>query len=119
MEPAIGVGALVGSGIEHRANRAPQLAAGILRKRRTKLGFDVALIGFDDVLPIVTVELGVVDIATILLVRFEDVFEAVVIEREHDVAVHLDKPPIAVPGKSRVAAGRSQACNGLIVEAEI
>ena len=39
---------------------------------------------------------------------FEDVLEMVMLDAEHDVAVHLDEAAVAVIGETRVAAASDQ-----------
>ena len=42
-----------------------------------------------------------------------------VVEAEHDLAIHLQKPAVAVPGETRVAADLGEALDGRVVEAEV
>ena len=51
--------------------------------------------------------------------RFQQVLEFRMVDAEHDVAVHLDKAPVAVIGKTRIAAGRCQTFHTLVVETEV
>ncbi len=43
----------------------------------------------------------------------------VMLDAEHDLAVHLDEAAIAVLGEARIAALARQALDGVVVEAEI
>ena len=49
----------------------------------------------------------------------DDLLEAVMVDAEHDAAIHLDEAAIAVPGEARIAGALGEAFDGLVVEAEI
>ncbi len=119
MEAAIGDGALVHPRGEHRANRAPELLARILREGLAGLLLDAALVLADEMLPVLGRQVGVERETLALLVDLEDLLEIVVVHLEHDVRVHLDEAAIAVIGEALVARALGQRHDGRVVEAEV
>ena len=119
IKPPVGVGARVRPGCEHRRNRAPQLRARILRKRRAGLCCDQVQILGHHLLPVFGLEFGVVEQPGVELELFDDLLEPVVLDAEHDRAVHLHEPPVAVPREARIARPGRQAHHRAIVETEI
>ena len=111
--------ARVHPGAEHGADRAPELLLRILRERLAELLLDDRLVAPDQRLPVVGREVGVERVALALLVVLERVLEVVVVDAEHDVRIHRDEAAVAVIGEARVARGRRDRLDGLVVEAEI
>ena len=119
VQPAIGDGARVHPGAEDRADRAPQLLLRVLREGLAALLRDDVLETGDDRLPILGGELGVEHGAAVELVVFEQLLEMVVVDAEHDLAVHLDEAAIAVIGEALVAALARQPDDRSVVEPEV
>ena len=119
VQPAIGDRARVHPGTKDRADRAPQLLLGILREGMTVfLANDVLETG-DDGPPILCGEVGVEAGAGLELVVFDQLLEMMVVDTEHDLPVHLDETPIAVIGKTLIAALARQPDDRLVVETEV
>ena len=119
MKPAIGDRALVHPRAEDRADRAPELLLRVLRERLAERALDQRLVIGDDVMPILGLQLRVEIDAAVELLRLDHILEMVMLDAEHDLAVHLDEAAIAVIGKALVAARLGEALDRLIVEAEI
>ncbi len=119
VQPAIGVGARVHPRAEHRADRAPELVARVLRERIALLLADALLVARDDVDPVVGGQLGVERHAGARLVVLENVLEVVVFDVEHHVGIHLDEAAVGVVGEAPVAGLLRQRLDGLVVEAEV
>ncbi len=67
------------------------------------------LVDRDHLAPILGGELGVERLALVELVVLERVLEMLVVDAQHDLAVHLDEAAIAVIGEARVAAALGEA----------
>ena len=119
MQAAIGVGALVHPGTEHRADCAPQLRVRVLRERLAALGLEALLVLLDQLGPVVGGQIGVERVALVFLVVVEQFLEVLVADAEHDVGIHRDEAPIAVIGEAAVAGFLGQRLDRLVVEAEI
>ena len=119
VQAAVGVGALVHPGAEHRADRAPQLRVRILREGLAQLLLHALLVALDELGPVVGRQIGVEVIALALLVMVEQFLEMLMAEAEHDVGIHGDEAPVAVIGEAPVAGFLGQRLHGLVVEAEI
>src|SRR5690606_39483473 len=103
VEPAIDAGALRLPRAEDRADRAPELVVGNGRKVAAEPFGDDLLVAADEALPVLGRERGVELGALVLLGRFQRLLEQAVIEPEHDVRIHLDEAPVAVPGEAGIA----------------
>ena len=119
MEPAIGDGAGVLPGAEHRGNRAPELSVEVLRERRAELGLDELLEAGDEVGPILGGEFGVELDTFQIFVVLEDLLEQLVVEAEHHVGIHLNEAAIGIVGEAPVAGAPRQTLHGPVVETEI
>ena len=108
VQAAVGDGALVHPGAEHGADGAPELFVDILREGPAKLVLDHFLVALDHGLPVGGDQFGVERDVAVALHVFEDVLEMVMLDAEHDVAVHLDEAAVAVIGEARVAAAPDQ-----------
>ena len=51
--------------------------------------------------------------------RIENILKIMVCDAEHDIAVHLDKAAVAVPGKTLVAGFLSQTVDCVIIQAKV
>src|SRR5262249_17975080 len=112
MQPTVGHGARVHPRPENRADRTPELLLRFLWKGMSALFGDDVLETGDDSLPILCREIGVEHGAAIELVALKQLLEMVMLDPEYHLAVHLDKPAIAVKGETLVAAVARQANNG-------
>ncbi len=91
----------------------------VLRERLAGFGRDDFLETGDDRLPIRGAELGVEHGIGLDLVVLDQLLEVMVLDAEHDLAVHLQKTAIAVIGEALVAALFGQPRDRLVVEPEI
>ncbi len=120
MEAAIGVGARVHPGAEHGADGTPKLRGRLLREGSAGLVVDHVLVAFHHVAPVLRGERGVLgDAARLDLGLLDDLLEPMVIDPEHDGAVHLDEAAIAVPCEALVAGRLGEALHGTVVEAKV
>jgi hypothetical protein len=118
VQPAVATRALVAPGAEHRRDRAPELALGILGKRRAGvLAHDREEVN-RDVLELGGGELGVVGHARGVAARLEHRLKALRGHAEHNVAVHLDEAPEAVEREALSGLLRETA-HGRVGQAEI
>src|SRR6266478_702131 len=101
------------------ADRAPELAQGILGKRFAQLLFHLGLVSLDQLLPILRPQFGVEADAAIFLVEFQQFLEMMMVDAQHYMAVHLDEAAIAVIGEAGIAGAFGKPCCRLVVEAEI
>ena len=92
---------------------------GVEREGLTALLVDHLLVFGDDALPVGGGECRIFRDAGVDLGGFDDLFEAMMVDAEHDGAVHLDEAAVAVPGEAGVAAGGFEAADGVVVEAEV
>ena len=84
-----------------------------------ELFLDLGLVEPDHMPPLVGREFGVEFEPEPALLVLQYFLENLVVEPEHDVAVHLDEAAIAVIGEARVAGILRQRLDRLVVEAEI
>ncbi len=113
MQAAIGDGALVHPGAEHRADRAPQLLLRVLRERLAVLLLDPLLVAGDELDPVVGGEIGVERVAVPVLVVVENFLEVVVVDAEHHVGIHRDEAAVGIVGEAPVAGFLRQRLDGL------
>ena len=104
---------------EHRADGAPELFFGIVREGRTGFLHDLGLEGRDQRFQIIRRQFRIQRDAAIFLRVFEQVFEMVVIDAQHDIAIHLDEPAVAVIGEAAVIAARRQPFDRHIVQPQV
>ncbi len=119
MQPAIGHSAWVHPRAKNRADCTPQLLAGLLREGMPPLLQHDILEPVDDDIPILGRKIGVEGLAGIQFVVFDQLFEVMMLDAEHDLPVHLDKAAIAVISKALVAALPREPLDRTVVEAEI
>ena len=104
---------------EDRADRKPELLAGILRERVPgALAVDLLELA-DDGGQRVRVEVDVGSDAALALRAREDVLEQVRLDTLDDVPEHLQEPPVGVEREPPVAARLRQAIDGLVVQSEV
>ena len=125
--PAVNDRAIVHPRTEHGANSAIELLPGIGGKFFSGAVSDKLLETDHEFLEIVGGQFGIVDVRVIALMlevvdhdfeRFV-IFVGPLLHAHHDVAVHLDKAPIAIPGESFVLCGCGERKNRVVVEAQI
>ncbi len=124
---AIDDGPVVHPRPEHRAGRPPQLLPRILRKLLAGPFLDQRLEPRHQFLQVVHRQLRVLDILLVPLVfqRVNHRLKRLVIlvfaflHPHHDIAVHLDEPPVTVPREPLVLRRRHQRQHRLVVQAEI
>ena len=91
----------------------------VLRKRAAEFLVDNRLVLGDEILPMLRAHLDI-GIETVVFLRdFERIFEAVMVEAEHHVRIHLDEAAVAVPREARIARAGGKAFDGHIVEAQV
>ena len=103
VQAAIGDGARVHPRAEHRADRAPELGARVLRERLALLLAHALLVARDHVDPVVGGQFGVERVARARLVVLQNVLEVVMLDVEHDVGIHLDEAAVGIIGEAPVA----------------
>ena len=105
--------------VEDGQHRAAQLLARVLRERRPGLLLDDGLEGRDEGAQVVGVEVDVGGDALGGLGRVDGVLEAVAVEVEHGLAVHLHQPAVGVPREAGVAGLPGQALDRGVAEADV
>ena len=106
-------------GIEHRADRAPELVLRLLREVRAVLVADDLLVDADEMLPVVGLQLGVEVEALLFLVMLQRLLEGVMLHAEDDVRVHRDEAAVGIVGKALVVGVLRHRLDGGVVQAEI
>ena len=125
VELAVHDGALVHPGIEHGADRAPELLLGIVGEILPGLALDGGLELGDEFLEVLRVEIDVELHAARMLLRLEDFLEGVDVglrlrlEIQHDVAVHLHETAVGIVCETLVARALDQSLHRGVVEAEV
>ena len=119
VQPAVDLGALGVPAVEHRADRAPELLDGVLRKRLAQFTLDDRLVFRDQPLPFLGAQLGVSVVTIVFLGDLERFLEQPVIDAQHDIAIHLDEAAVAVPGEARIARSVGEALHRLVIETEV
>ena len=111
--------ARVHPGLEDGVTRAHQLRARVLRERFVRLPLHDRLVAHDHVVERLGVEVDVGLRPELLLDGRELVLELVLVDAEHDVAVHLDEAAVAVSGEAGVARLGLYAADRLVVHAQV
>ena len=119
VELAVGDGARVHPGLEDGVAGADQLRAGVLGERVVRVLLHHDLVARDHLVEGLRVELDVGLRLVLLLDGGELVLELVLVDAEHDVAVHLDEAAVAVPGEAGVAGLGLDAADRLVVHAQV
>ena len=99
---AVDIGAGIIPGAEDRLDRAVELSLGIIRE----VGADLLLICGLELLrqlaKIIRRELYILLHASLGLHLVDQLFEILLSDLHHDIGIHLDEAPVAVPGPSRI-----------------
>ena len=119
VHPSVGVGSGVVPGAEDGLDGLHQLNLRILREVLALLLLVELLVARDDVLKILCLQLGVIDIAVALLFLLEDGIEEGLGLPHDDVREHLDESAVGVIGESRVSGLLCEADDGDIVETQV
>ena len=105
--------------LEYRLDRAPQLRRRVLGERRAALRLDDRLEFLDQCLQVVGGEIDVARRLAALLELAEHLFERLLAEIEHDVAVHLDEAAVGVVGEAGVLRPRDQSAHRRVVQTQV
>jgi hypothetical protein len=119
VELAVRDGAGVHPRLEDGVAGAHELLAGVLRERVVGVLLHHDLVARDHLVEGLLAELDVGLRLVLLLDGGELVLELVLVDPEHDVAVHLDEPAVAVLGEAAVARLRLHALDRLVVHAQV
>ena len=119
VQPAVGQRAGGVPGAENGVDGAPELGAGILRKRLAGFRLYGGLVGGDEGVPVFAFEIGVLGEALCGLVVVQQILEYAVVDAEHDVRIHLDEAAVAVVGEPLVAGRGGKPLDCRVIEAEI
>ena len=119
VDAAVLDGALAGPGVEHGADREPQLLLRVLREVVAGLVLVQRLEAVDELLERVGVELGVVLDAAVVLDLGDRLLERLAVDPARDVAEHLEEAPVGVPREAIVVGRAREALDGGVVEAEV
>ena len=119
MQPAIGIGPRILPRAEHRPDRAPELLGRRLREISPQLLAHLRLVLTHQVLPAVSIDLGIKRQVMLFLVGAEQFLEMFMPDAKHHVAVHGDEAPVAVIGKALVAGLPRNGGRRLVVEPQV
>ena len=119
VQTAISNGALIHPRSEHRADCAPQLRVRVLRKRLAALLLHSLFVFGDKFVQIVGIKIGVERVAVTVFVIVENFLEVMMLDAQHDVAIHGDEAPIAVQSEAAIAGLGRERVNRHVVEPEI
>ena len=106
-------------GAENGLDGHVHLGARILREFFTGLLVDDGLEDIDQVLEVLSVELGIALNATFLLHVVQRVGEEVSVDVQNGLAEHLDEATVGVPRETLVAADSSKTVDGFVVQADV
>ncbi len=106
-------------GVEDGQDGAAQLVAGVLGEGGAGLLLDEALERRDEGAEVVGVEVDVGRDTLGVLGGVDRVLERGPVQAEHGRAVHLDEPPVGVPGEPRVAGLPRQALHRGVAQADV
>ena len=113
VDPSVGDRALAGPGVEDGADRGAQLGRRIGREVVELLesgGQRAQAVG---------AELGVLAHAALALLRRDQVLEALALDPQHHVPVHLHEAAVGVPGEALVAGAGGEAGDRGVVQAQV
>ena len=91
----------------------------VLRKRAAQHLGNAVLVTFDDLHPVIRIQIGVEGVGVLLLKLLEDFFEMVVLDAQHDIAIHGKEAPVAIISKTPVLGPLGQGLDGRVVQTEI
>jgi hypothetical protein len=119
VDAAIVLGAIVLPRAEHRIPRHHQLLVRVLRKVALGELLDDLLVLFNHFLQRLGIKIGVELGLLLLLLRVEDFIKRRLRNLQHDVAEHLNQPPVRVGGEPWIVAALGQRLHTLVVQSEI
>ena len=105
--------------VEDREHGAAQLVAGVLRERPAGVLLDDREEGRDEPAEVVGVEVDIGGDASRVLGRVDGLLEAVAVDAEDRPAVHLDQPPVGVPGEALVAGAAGEGGDAGVAEPDV
>ena len=111
--------------LKNRADGAPKLLVNILRKTFFRPLFNELLVFFNQFLQIFRREIGIVSHFALLFEFLQNCVERLMVgivprlDAHDDIAIHLDKTPVAIVGKPRIAGFFGQSGDSFIVQAEV
>ena len=91
----------------------------VLRKCLAGLGQNNLFILINQFDEIIALQAGIIKHAAIEFHILERIFEQAMINTQHHISIHLDKPAIAIIGKTRIVGMRRQPDRRIIIEAQI
>ena len=106
-------------GAENGLDGHVHLGARILREFFTGLLVDDGLEDIDQVLEVLSVELGIALNAAFLLHVVQRVREEVSVDVQNGLAEHLDEATVGVPRETLVAGNFGQAVDGFVIQADV
>ena len=119
VQPAVGEGAIVVPGFEHRLDGQPELLVRILGETRTRFFFDEGGVFVHQFDQVIRRQIQVGPGAFALFHGRNLRFEVVVLHFENHVAEHVDEPAIAVVCEASVARFFLEGGDRLVVHSEI
>ena len=119
VDPAVREGPVAHPRPEHGVDGEAELLARVLRRHVAGVPAVDRLVAVDEVAEGDDVEVGVVGHAALVLEALEHRLEPGVGDAHHDVAEHVEEPPIRVPRRALVAGGPGERLDGPVVEAEV
>ena len=119
LHPPIGHRFLAHPRFKHRANRAPQLFFGVLRKSLSRILLKVFLVLAHQLAPTLGRNLRIVFHSQAILHRPQARFEVFLGQPDHHARIHLHESPVRIIGKAPVLRRPRQALHRLIVQSQI
>ena len=116
---AVDNGPLVVPGAEHRLDGAHQLLFGVGGEIHAQLGLVFRLKLLGQLFQVVGVQLGIQLDAFFFLHLVDELFKILFAHFHHNVGIHLDKPAIAVVGKTGVIGDFGKRLHDLVVQTQV
>ena len=91
----------------------------ITRKRLAGFTLNHRLIFIDNLLPTFSRDIGILNQILITLITCNHIFKFMMIDSQNHIAIHLDKPAIRIPRKTRITRARLKAFNRLVIQPQI
>ena len=104
---------------EHRTDCAPKLVIHVLREGLAPQRLDETQILANEPLPVFSFHVSIKEIALVFLGDLQRFLKRAVIEPEHDIGVHLNEAPIAVPCEPGITANRGQPLDSRVIDPKI